>query len=237
MRRRILAHAVLFIIALTLTGCAQTTALKHSEKVPPSLSGKRILLMPPDIELSELTMGGMLEPKADWTDLAQKHVGSALQREMERRKTALAQYQSPDQNPSKGDRHNQVIKLHEAVGNAILTHKYGGQLLQLPTKADKFDWSLGDGVNVLREDFRTDYGLFIFWRDSYASAGRKAMMVGMAALGVGIPLGRQVGFASLVDLRTGDIVWFNFQVRGTGDLREEKAALDSVQNLLADFPT
>lgn len=233
---RILAHAILFIAALTLTGCAQTTALKHTEKVPQSLSGKRVLLMPSDIELSELTVGGLLEPKADWTDLAQKHVSSALQKEMERRKTALAQYQPHDQNPSKGDRYNQVIKLHEAVGNAILTHKYGVQFLQLPTKKDKFDWGLGEGVNILREDFSADYGLFIFWRDSYASAGRKAMMVGMAALGVGIPLGRQVGFASLVDLRTGDIVWFNFQVRGTGDLREAEAALSSVQNLLADFP-
>ena len=231
---RIPTCAIVIVVAITLTSCAQTTALKHTEKVPQSLSGKRVLLMPSDIELSELTMGGMLEPKADWTDLAQKHVGSALQKEMDKRKTSLAQYQ--DQNPSKGDRYNQVIKLHEAVGNAILTHKYGGQLLQLPTQKDKFDWSLGEGVNILREDFSADYGLFIFWRDSYASAGRKVIMVGMAALGVGIPGGRQIGFVSLVDLRTGDIVWFNYQVRGTGDLREGETALQSVQYLLEDFP-
>jgi hypothetical protein len=231
---RTLTHPILFIVALTLTGCVQTAALKHAEKVPPSLSGKRVLLMPPDIELSELTVGGLLEPKAEWTDLAQKHVGSALQKEMDKRKTSLAQYQ--DQNPSKGDRYNQVIKLHEAVGNAILTHKYDIGLLALPTKKDKFDWGLGEGVNILREDFGADYGLFIFFRDSYASAGRKTMMVVMAVAGVGVPLGRQQGFVSLVDLRTGDIVWFNHQVRGTGDLREGEAALQSVQYLLADFP-
>jgi hypothetical protein len=122
------------------------------------------------------------------------------------------------------------------VGGAILIHKYSGQLLALPTKIDKFDWSLGEGVNILREDFGADYGLFIFWRDSYASPGRVAMMVGMAALGVVAPGGRQIGFASLVDLRSGEIVWFNFQVRGTGDLRGEETALSSVQSLLTDFP-
>src|SRR3990167_3544987 len=89
---RIPTCAIVIVVAITLTSCAQTTALKHTEKVPQSLSGKRVLLMPSDIELSELTMGGMLEPKADWTDLAQKHVGSALQKEMDKRKTSLAQY-------------------------------------------------------------------------------------------------------------------------------------------------
>ena len=233
---RILTQAILFIVAFTLTSCAQTTPLKRPEKVQQSISGKKVLLMPPDIELGELTVGGLLEPKADWTDLAQKHVGAALRKEMDKRKTTLAQYQSPGQNSSKGEAYNQIIKLHEAVGNAILIHKYSGQLNELPTKKDKFDWSLSEGVNVLREDFGADYGLFIFWRDSYASAGRKVMMVGMAALGVGIPGGRQIGFVSLVDLRTGDIAWFNFQVRQTGDLREEEPALSSVQNLLTDFP-
>lgn len=236
MHGRILAHAVLFITAFALTGCAQTAALKHAENVPPSLSGKRVLLMPSDIELSELTLGGLLEPKADWTDLAQKHVGNALQSEMDRRKTALAQYQSQSQNSSKEEKYNQIIKLHEAVGNAILLHKYGTGLLALPSKKDKFDWSLGEGVNILREDFGADYGLFIFFRDSYASAGRKTMMVVAAVAGISVPLGRQQGFVSLVDLRSGDIVWFNHQVRGTGDLREGEAALQSVRSLLTDFP-
>jgi hypothetical protein len=38
-------------------------------------------------------------------------------------------------------------------------------------------------------------------------------------LKTGIMGGVQSGFASLVDLRTGDIVWFNQLGRATGDLR------------------
>jgi len=57
-----------------------------------------------------------------------------------------------------------------------------------------------------------------------------------AILGVGVPGGRQISFASLVDLDTGDIVWFNFLVSGTGDLRDPNSARDSVDSLLAGFP-
>ncbi len=89
MPNRILVHALLFVVAITLTGYAQAVALKRNEGGLPSLSGKRVLLMTPDIELSELTVGGMLEPKADWTGLAQKHVGGALRKEMDKRKMGL----------------------------------------------------------------------------------------------------------------------------------------------------
>jgi hypothetical protein len=58
-------------------------------------------------------------------------------------------------------------------------------------------------------------------------------MVG-ALLGAGIPGGSQVGFASVVDLKTGDIVWFNRLVRTTGDLRTAEAATETVDALVGD---
>ena len=103
-------------------------------------------------------------------------------------------------------------------------------------KENNFEWTLGQRTTRLKEEYGAQYGLFVYMRDSYASAGRVGLMVGMAVLGVGIPLGQQVGFASLVDLQTGDIVWFNRMVAGAGDLRELGLARDSVQNLLDDFP-
>jgi hypothetical protein len=73
-------------------------------------------------------------------------------------------------------------------------------------------------------------------RDSYASAERKAMMVGLALLGVGITGGLQVGYASLIDLETGQVLWFNQVVSGSGDLRDDKSAEASVDSLLTSFP-
>ena len=73
-------------------------------------------------------------------------------------------------------------------------------------------------------------------RDSYASTERKVAMVAMAVLGVAATGGRQVGYATLVDLETGQVLWFNRLSRASGDLREEKSAAESVDALLAGFP-
>jgi hypothetical protein len=109
-------------------------------------------------------------------------------------------------------------------------------VLALPTKGDRFDWTLGAGVKPLQARTGADYALFVLLRDSYASAGRVALMVGAAVLGVGVPGGRQIGFASLVDLRSGDILWFNRLFNPAGDLRTPEPAAKAVQSLLTQMP-
>ena len=75
-------------------------------------------------------------------------------------------------------------------------------------------------------------------RDSYASAERVAATIILAVVGIGIhPGGVQVGYASLVDLNTGRIVWFNQLARSTGDLREPEKAAETLDVLLARFPS
>src|SRR5215213_3329402 len=93
-----------------------------------------------------------------------------------------------------------------------------------------------------REHYGADYALFVFVRDSYSSAAKKALdvltVIAGAAVGVGVvPTGGiQVGFASLVDLRTGNIVWFNRAIDGMGDLREETEDSPAADQLLKDIP-
>ncbi|WP_204315460.1 hypothetical protein, partial [Stenotrophomonas maltophilia] len=70
----------------------------------------------------------------------------------------------------------------------------------------------------------------------YASAERKLAMVGLALLGVGLTGGMQMGYASLVDLNSGKVLWFNRLARGSGDLREAKEAAESIDVLLTGFP-
>jgi len=62
------------------------------------------------------------------------------------------------------------------------------------------------------------------------------MMVAMAALGIGITGGVQVGYASLVDLRSGQVVWFNQLTRPYGDLRQAEPARETIEALLSGFP-
>lgn len=235
MRHRSPNLILLLIAAIAVAGCAQATAFSRTESIRQRPAGVRVLLMRPDIELSELTVGGLREPKADWTAAAEEHVVAALRAELQGKKATLVPYLPPTQNPAREYAHTQLVKLHDIVGGAILIHKYL-PALALPTKKDTFDWSLGQGVNVLRDDYGAEYCLFVLFRDSYASAGRKAMMVGAALFGVAIPGGTQVGFASLVDLQSGDILWFNRLINPAGDLRTPEAARKAVQDLLAEVP-
>ena len=52
-----------------------------------------------------------------------------------------------------------------------------------------------------------------------------------------IPIGgRQMAFASLVDLNNGNIIWFNGYYRSFGDVRDLENARDTVNKLFEEFP-
>ena len=89
---------------------------------------------------------------------------------------------------------------------AIAQHHFGPSFFALPTKEGKLDWSLGEAVRPIQEKTGANYALFTWVRDSYASPERKATMVALALLGVVIPGGIQVGYASLVELGSGRIL-------------------------------
>jgi len=230
---RVLSVFTVFLVSITLIGCAQTQVKQKVGHYEPKQSVS-VLLMPVDIELSALTAGGVKEVRADWTEAAIKHVSKTLRRQLEKHDDKLLDYVEP-QDPADLQEHNQIIKLHELVGSTMMVHSLVPATMP-PTIKDSFQWSLGEEVSSLREASGAEYGLFIFIRDSYATAGRKALIVTSALFGVGIGGGSQIGFATLVDLRNGSIVWFNRILKQTGDLRTEDAAYSAVKELIEDIP-
>jgi len=228
------AFSVLVVCAVA-AGCAQTKSFQTSRDFAPPQGGSRVLLMPPDIEISELTTAGLEEPNAAWTLAARSSLGVAMADVAAAHDMTLVPYRPREPEAAYDAAHLQTVMLHEAVGGAVLLHKYV-EKLSLPTKKDIFDWSLGEGAAPLRSDYDADYALFTYFRESFASSGRVALIVVGAIFGVGVPGGRQVAFASLVDLRTGDIVWFNTLVTGGGDLRTVAGAGTALQSLLGELP-
>lgn len=226
-------RSLLLLGALLLAACAQTRHHRADGVAAQAALGRgaEVLIVEPDIELSELLGSGVQQPRADWTQAARTHVESAIDAELGRRGARLSQYRQP-QDPELAGRQRQAILLHEAVGTSILIHRHFG--VPLPHKGKAFDWTLGPGVRALDPDAR--YALFVFVRDSYASGGRKAMMAVGLLLGVGVSLGQQIGFASLVDLNDGRVVWFNLLSSQTGDLRDAEGARASVAKLLDGVP-
>lgn len=190
----------------------------------------RLVIVPADIELFSMSGGGVLEPRADWTAAAVRHFQAALDAHPTLKGGNVVRLEDKDL-----DDLADVNALHGAVAEAIFVHHMMG-IVRLPTKNDLLDWTLGDAVRPLRERTGADYALFTWIRDTYASAERKAAMVAMALFGVGLVGGSQTGYASLVDLQTGQVVWFNDLRRVSGDLREAKDAAETVDVLLRSFP-
>lgn len=119
----------------------------------------------------------------------------------------------------------------------MITHKlFAGN--RLPTKKETFNWTLGPGASRLAKIGGGEYGLFVYTYDSYGSTGRKvAQLLGAALLGAYIPSGVHIGYAGLVDLRTGELVWINADLQMGGDVRESEGATKRIDQLLEGFPT
>lgn len=227
-RKRVLA----LVLGVSMVGAF---AADLSRNLAPGFSAlpkaAKLVVMPVDVELYSLSAGGVAEPKADWTANAQAHMKAELVNRTH--DFGIAAQVLEDK---AADEFAEPMALHAAVARSIALHHATGGPWALPTKEGKLDWSFDDAMHELRSSSGADYGLFIWVRDSYASAERKLAMVGLALLGVGITGGVQVGYASLVDLQTGRVLWFNQLARGSGDLREPKPAAESIDALLRGFP-
>ena len=227
-----LRFAAALLVAAALAGCTSTQVrqVERPAGTPLVTPGTSVVLIEPDIELYAVGAGGMAEPRKAWTEAAKKNFPDAARRRLEAVGFTLRPdyYLPKDVGPE--DKRRQLYLLNQAVSISILTYGRPGTLRN---KHDKFDWTLGPGVSALREATGADYALFTYVRDSYTSGGRAAMrIIGILLLGGDIGGGQQIGLASLVDLRTGQVVWHNLLVDQTGDLRDEAGANETADDLL-----
>lgn len=223
--------AVVAFVCLLAAACT-TTDSRVAMGVGAPRAGATVLVVKPDVQLSLLTTIGMNEPRADWSAQATDELSTALGERLAGSSYAIRPI---DPEEALGGRSGQLLRLHEAVGSSIATFEYGPY--RLPTKQRGFNWTLGEGAFTLAEAFGADYALFTYGGGSYASGGRIATMVVLSAFGVGIPLGSQQAFVSLVDLRSGQVIWFNSAVAGPhADMRDPEGARSLVESLLKGAP-
>jgi hypothetical protein len=235
MMKKFLALAGLGLLAVATPAQAQLGLLIPKEKTAvkegfsfPADGEIRIAVLRPDVAVGEMSLGGLNQPNADWTSAARKNMADALQGTKASAKTTLKFM--PE---LQGD--DEIIMaeyraLFKNVTDAVVVHKlFPGN--RLPTKKEAFDWSLGKGVSKLGELGGGDYGLFFYSEDRYTSSTGKIMK----AL-IGGPPPVHIGYAGLVDLTTGDLVWINADIEMGGDPRETEGAKKRVKQLLEGFP-
>ena len=187
--------------------------------------------MPVDIEICELTLAGMCEPNASWTQNSKDNIISSFKDILDKRNAVLKEYNKNYEN----DEIIQLIKLHTQIGQEIINNEYGS--LELPTKKE-FNWTMGNKVKLLKNKYKSEYAIFIYFRDQYSSTERVIYNIVTAVLFPGIiPIGgSQLAFGSLVNLNNGEITWFNGYYRSFGDVREIEKARETVNKLFEEFP-
>jgi hypothetical protein len=242
MKLRTLPPGTRILLLLLLLAGSVSAAAYEKNRVATDANGQplrvsgSVVMIEPNIELSEVLAGGVEEPRREWSE----HARQLYPNEVHRRLAAGGVQQRPDfdvpDDLPADARLGQILRLNEAVSLSILAYTMPGN--ELATKRGKrLDWSLGPGVEELRKATGADYALFTYLRDSYTSGGRKALRIAsLLLLGGDIGGGRQIGVTTLVDLRSGQVVWFNYLARQTGDLRDEAGAQRTVDEMLEGLP-
>lgn len=225
---------VLLTSMLALSACTSTKQFADIGFKPPS-GNYRLIVMRPDVSVGLLTAGGLVEPRDEWTNTARTNILHSLEMQQAGHGGALKIAATREDAGGDPAAIADLDRLHEAVGNSIKLHKYSA--LKLPTKTGKFDWTLGEDAVAFGQRSGYDYALFLHVTDSFASSGRVALqavafmgcMVGVCIMPGG---GQQAAFVSLVDLHTGQIVWYNHLASTVGDIRTADGAEKVVHDLL-----
>jgi len=188
----------------------------------------------PDVQVGTLTTGGVDEANADWTANARQLIEQSL-----RHNNSVAGAKIVFPAEPEGDDGAYLAEyrsLFTAVASAIQQYKlFPGN--RLPTKKGVvFDYTLGEGTSRIAQMTGADYALFVFTHDAYGSSGRKTAQIFGAMLGIAIVPGVHIGYAGLVDLKTGDVIWLNADPQMGGDVRTAEGADKRVRQLLNGFP-
>lgn len=214
------------------------TAIKHGFELGPN-SNKKILVFRPSVRVGAQSTGGLFEPNAEWTEEAKKNIRQALAE----KQNALGNQiiEAPEAYGADAQNMQEHMKLFAVVSQSVIDYQFfvGNRL---PTKerdnrAGVFEWSLGAGVANLPRASEADYGLFIYNEDAYGSTGRKLLQIAaLFAPGIGVQSGYHRGYAGLIDLKTGDLLWLNADSAMGGDVRTADGAQKRVSQLLEGFP-
>ncbi|MGU3314451.1 hypothetical protein ACLBWH_02790 [Sphingomonas sp. M6A6_1c] len=233
------------IVRIILAGCllfgASPASAQEKSGIKPGFTlapgSAHIVLLRPSILVGAQSTAGMFEPNADWTAQARDLLGSALRAAERQLGNAVTDYADPVGGGADAATLAEYQALFDTVAASVIEYQFfAGNRLPTKKRKGQFDWSLGPDVAKLPGLAGADYALFVSTEDHFGSTARKVLQVVAALARVPVTAGVHRGFAGLVDLRTGDLVWLNADWQMGGDVRDAAGAAKRVRQLLAGFP-
>ncbi len=237
-RYRLTRTLAMLMVPLGLAACVQVQPYLAKE-LPSATKPLRVLLMPPDVAAVELATAGVPLPRADWTALAQAGLVDAVADTLRKHGAEMIRYRRATGIVPYAEKHLEAIALHETVLQTILTYRYGAaqQRAALPTKQSGLDWTLGESVAPIRADYAADYALFLVYRQATSTVERALFAaISFVLFGFIHPTSQSVGFASLIDLNTGAVIWTNLLQGQSLDVNRPDGIRNRCERLLSGLP-
>jgi hypothetical protein len=223
-----------FALILMAASVLATPALAAMSTVSPALTQnlaarpKKVVLLPPQLFVYELSAGGVPTRMADWEATARDNIVAAATRLAQQ--AGLELVPAPTLDPQLADQLEAHIGLYDRVAQSVFVYGRGDQAAWAHKK-NEFDYTLGPGLTFLREHTGADAALIVLGSDFISSGGRRAAFIAGLALGVVMPLGQSVVTAGIVDLTTGDVLWMSFD----SSLSMDSRAPADVDSLMRDL--
>jgi len=205
----------------------------ESQAVP--LPGaKRIVVLPVEFTVYEKSVAG-IEAVPDWSESAQYALGDAAGKmlRLDNRFEIVAMPTFQGETEGLLREHVEFFKI---VADCVTTViQYGGKAWN--EKRINFDYTLGNGLGFLADAAQADYALILAGAQVKQTGGSVFMQ-----FLVGTPGGGTYVAAGVVNLRTGDLAWFNwkmgiemFGITGS-DVRDPATALAVVSKMFEEYP-
>jgi hypothetical protein len=196
---------------------------------------KKVVVLPIDIKVVEVTAGGVEEKVPDWSDEASRSVFKAVSAAIARQ-AGTKEITPPQFSGASAANVDEHLALYKLVVNTAAK-------IPWQHKAKRFDYGIGSGLRAVAQQTGADAAIMVYGRDYASTAGRKARAVAGHIPIVNIftgpapQLGHSFIHVGVVDLRTGDLLWMNSEYRqGSTNLRDPNDAAKMVDAVFDWYP-
>jgi len=196
---------------------------------------KKLVILPINIDVMEVTAGGVKEEVPEWSAKAEKNIYNSLS-SLIKQDTSLKQVKLPNLS----SKTSAVVDEHMALYTLVVNT---ATKTDLEHKVRRFDYSIGPGLTALRKKTGADAAVMVYGRDHISTAGRITQSVLAKVPIVNIFTGQDVSMGDsfvhvgIIDLKTGDLLWMNSEYRDdTTDLRDFDDADDMIKTTFEWYP-
>ncbi len=189
----------------------------------------RVIVVPVDFEVQQVTAGGVPETLAGESELACRNLDEAVARWL----TKHPAYR-PVLYPDLSDDEESLVREHIALFNVAMNEAW---VMIRQYRRGPFDYTVGDGLAFVAERTGADKAMIVAGARLKSTGGRTAMkFLEFLLYGALSPLEQSFLSAGIIDLRSGRIEWANLENVSGEDVEVLSEACDAVDKLMAVYP-